>query len=862
MRLYNRVFPITFAMACAISACNDIDYKPDTPTGSTTIYATIEDEEAKSRTCIDTDTHSDSYYGVMWQNGDKIGVFGEGSTRNACFTSKSAGKTAEFAGDMSCDKPKYAYYPYSADNAGKEPTALHGVLPEEQPYGADGKLTADYKYGEPAVGTTNHFVFAHIFSMLCITVDATGTDIEGEKLESVAITVKDEAGKERAVNGEFTFSAIDGSWSDVKGSTGTICMKMTDSPALEKDKKAMGFVTIMPTVKKNDKLLVEVVTDKHRITFTAICQADFEKEYIYDIPLKLADCKLHGKEYKETEREAFTSFGFFVSDNQGKLPDGSTGRYGAPKFEDVSNYEATIDGSEINLTIPYLYDFKLKPTFAVPEGYKVLVDGEEQTSGGSEQDFSQPVTYTIVSEANADINHSYKVTVKNTGLPVVVIKQSKSGDFSPVRGNVPWDVNKFVDFYIRGKETEWVEDDEFSVYNPDGSVDVALTNCGVRQRGNSTQYMPKKALAIKLTAKQGPFGLPSHKRWVLLANWLDHSMIRNAVAFDIAHAQEDAWGSGAMDQGIPWNVHGKNVELVIDGHHVGNYFLCEQVKIGSKRLNIQDCYEDVKSAYEKDPTKPAPTFENCGYLMEVDEMYDELYKFKTTHDVPFMFKDDLPDDDILAAVQSKIQGIEDKIYAGDFSGAYKDLDINSLIDQWLVWELTMNHEYIDPRSINMFMDGDGKLCAGPIWDFDRATFQNPTKAQAMGNSGDRVKPYDKWIVWSASASNDCVWYPELIKDATFQQAVKARWAVMYPKLQAVVNKIQEYGEALKASYDVNNAMWPTDKKAIDAWKWNFSDWSGDEEIASYEDVIKNFVTVYQARLAGMNTLITSGRFTK
>ena len=80
--------------------------------------------------------------------------------------------------------------------------------------------------------------------------------------------------------------------------------------------------------------------------------------------------------------------------------------------------------------------------------------------------------------------------------------------------------------------------------------------------------------------------MPSHKRWVLLANWLDHSMIRNAVAFDIAHAIDSAWRNHKITaaeteyigDGIPWNVHGQNVELVVFskdgvGHHVGNYYL-------------------------------------------------------------------------------------------------------------------------------------------------------------------------------------------------------------------------------------------------------------------------------------------------
>ena len=57
-------------------------------------------------------------------------------------------------------------------------------------------------------------------------------------------------------------------------------------------------------------------------------------------------------------------------------------------------------------------------------------------------------------------------------------------------------------------------------------------------------------------------------------------------------------------------------------------------------------------------------------------------------------------------------------------------------------------------------------------------------------------------------------------------------------------------------------MWPTNKAAIQKHKNNFSDWSGDEKINSYPELIENFVTVYRNRLNGMNALITSGRFTK
>ena len=102
----------------------------------------------------------------------------------------------------------------------------------------------------------------------------------------------------------------------------------------------------------------------------------------------------------------------------------------------------------------------------------------------------------------------------------------------------------------------------------------------------------------------------------------------------------------------------------------------------------------------------------------------------------------------------------------------------------------------------------------------------------------------------------------MIKSQKFQQKVKERWAVIYPYLQNVVNTIEAYREPLRASFGEDSAMWPTTKADIQAHKSGFDDWSGDENINDWDDLIDNFKTVYKARLAGMNTLITSGRFTE
>jgi hypothetical protein len=55
-------------------------------------------------------------------------------------------------------------------------------------------------------------------------------------------------------------------------------------------------------------------------------------------------------------------------------------------------------------------------------------------------------------------------------------------------------------------------------------------------------------------------------------------------------------------------------------------------------------------------------------------------------------------------------------------------------------------------------------------------------------------------------------------------------------------------------------MWPTNYSDVRKYKSDFKDWSGDEEISDWNELINNFVTVYNERLAGMDALITSGSF--
>lgn len=854
-----------------------------------TFYADLvepeEDQDLLSRISVNVNNPSSSTT-FLWEPGDQIGVYSaDGSEKNALFTNKATTKVSstQFSGDFN-GTPYYAYTPYSANNNGVALSAVKGTILAEQPYDHEtASLTSFYRYGTCTNASKGTFTFKLLLSMLKLTVDATGTGLEGERLQSIVVTVVGKDGSKRKITGDFTFNATNGNYTVTGNTSNQLTMPWPKKPLLSKNKSYVGYANILPDVAAGDKMTFEITTEGHKATFTATISKNYKVATVYGLPLTLKTYKASATKYNyeevAIERPEMSDFKFEVGKNSGKLLNNElkwNSSKHTPSFSSVSEHKATVDNEkcEIALTIPYLYDFKLKPTFSVGSGVKVTVNGVEQKSGETEVDFTNPVTYTLTNSEGGSRDYTVKVT--NTGLPVVVVNQSTNGDFGKkynggveifgtnIGGTL---VNQFVDFMIRGKDTDWVEDDKITVYNPDGTVDCTTTDCGVRLRGNTSQVYPKKPFAVKLTEKKSMLGMPAHKRWVLLANWLDHSMIRNTVAFDIAHAIEYAWReNGTIGEGIPWNVHGQNVELVFiengEAHHVGNYLLCEQIKIDKNRLNISKPY-DVEEPGVDDYTQ-------YGHLLEIDGNYDEPSKFKTSKQIPFMFKDEVTSN-MVNNVKTKVQRIETNLYKNTeagFAAAFEELDINSVIDQMLIFELAMNREYGDPRSVYMFMNGNGKLSGGPVWDFDRGTFQNQENATSYGNSASyRVKPDNEWMYWRTQESEtySYVWYKQLAKSATYQKAVQERWAVIKPYLDLIPSQIQHYGQALAKSYEYDSKMWPTNTSDVKKYKSDFKDWSGDEQLGAngnYQEVINNFITVYNERLAGMDGLITSGKFTK
>ena len=277
----------------ALASCNESALEPARSRGNAEIIASIENDEL-TRTCIDSTVYKDNVTGLLWTPEDFLGVYGSSGTQNAKFENTSSVKAANatFTGKLADGEvPQYCYYPYADANAGKAYDALIGKVSAVQDYSAaDGLLSDDWKYGtsSTAEGEGYKFKMKSLFAMAKVVVDATGSAVEGESLMSVSI--KATSGSEaRTINGDFTFSAADGSYTLTKAEAESTTMEWTDEAILSSGKKYTGYITLIPNIEQGDKITITITTDKHTAVFEVPCLKSLASGYIYDFPMTLTE---------------------------------------------------------------------------------------------------------------------------------------------------------------------------------------------------------------------------------------------------------------------------------------------------------------------------------------------------------------------------------------------------------------------------------------------------------------------------------------------------------------------------------------------------------------------------------------------
>ena len=309
----------------------------------------------------------------------------------------------------------------------------------------------------------------------------------------------------------------------------------------------------------------------------------------------------------------------------------------------------------------------------------------------------------------------------------------------------------------------------------------------IRGRGNSTWYADKKPYKFKLKTSTDFFGMGKNKHWILLANYYDGSMIRNKITY---------WLGAEM--GMKYTPQCVFVDVIMNNQYAGSYYLCEQIRVGKNRVNIDDLEAD--EAAKNVTTGAAIT---GGYLLSLSpytESDNMKEVFATERGNTFAIQSPGFDDYFNEAqynyISDYVQKTEDAIYSKD----YKDLngkhygeymDIDAAIDYYWVQEISSNGDAYNSSSTYLYKKRNGKLFWGPLWDFDYV---------AWGDTDKNTKNFSK---------TNSTWFGRLMQDKLFVEKLIKRWPAFKEKLLYACKdggQIDQYAAQLynsqKANYNV------------------------------------------------------------
>ncbi|MBR1986861.1 MAG: CotH kinase family protein [Mogibacterium sp.] len=313
----------------------------------------------------------------------------------------------------------------------------------------------------------------------------------------------------------------------------------------------------------------------------------------------------------------------------------------------------------------------------------------------------------------------------------------------------------------------------------------------IRGRGNSTWMDDKKPYKVKFDKAQDLFGFGKNKHWILLANRYDNSFVRNRMTYWLGQQL----GMEYTPQCVP-------IEVVMNGEFLGSYLLCEQIRIGKGRVEIDDL-DDIKDA----PALTDDLVKTGGYLLSMDWEEDDEKCFALDSGMRFFIES--PDDNAKyfnEYIKAYTQKVENAIFSPDFKDAeghpYTDyLDIDAAVDYWWIQEFSSNGDAFNGGSTYLYKKREsasdpGKLYWGPLWDFDYV---------AWGDLDYDVDPMD------SIDSTASVWFETMKCDPVFIAKVKARWnGDLKGKLQEITKKggrLDKYLAQMETSYIYDHEKW-------------------------------------------------------
>lgn len=332
------------------------------------------------------------------------------------------------------------------------------------------------------------------------------------------------------------------------------------------------------------------------------------------------------------------------------------------------------------------------------------------------------------------------------------------------------------------------ESGTLSLYTADGRIDYAGDLKSINGRGNNTwEEFDKKPYSISLSGEADLLGMGQAQKWILLANAGDSSNIRDKMVHDYAAAV-----------GLAYSPDSQWVDLYLNGEYAGLYLLCERNEVHTERVNIA---------------------ENGSFLvsLEVDSKLaarNYIYVSTDSGQALRVHYPINPASGTLAAIANTWQSIENAIVAKDgidpvTGKSWQELiDLDSWTKKYLLEEIFANGDagaisqyfYLDAANKN------GKIFAGPVWDYDHTMGNKVAWHLTNPNSFFANRLY-------VSDGYSTPWFYSLYqKEAFYNRMIELYQSEFLPTLQDMLGSgIDAYVAEISQASAVNQLRWFTDE---------------------------------------------------
>lgn len=288
-----------------------------------------------------------------------------------------------------------------------------------------------------------------------------------------------------------------------------------------------------------------------------------------------------------------------------------------------------------------------------------------------------------------------------------------------------------------------------SITAKDGAICDNIGIEKIKGRGNSSweasgQLYGKYAYNVKFDSKIKPLNMKNAtkaKSWCLLANNMDESGLRNAVAYETA-----------MLAGLSNVPEYKEADLYNNGEYLGSYLITEKVDVGGSKLVDGETPEDhydgsgdgnthqatlsyngssIQYQYvDTGALKDGYTAKDLSYLIEFDleeRARAEHSWFKTPQGQYIAFKapEDINKNEMEFVIKKWVDA-EKAVYDNNYDKMNELMDLDSFADVYLVQEFTKNLDscatsyYVYWNGFESESESAVKWEATPIWDYDWA----------------------------------------------------------------------------------------------------------------------------------------------